>query len=70
MFEEKLAAVRLFAAQPQLVEYYTRCALNRGVQANDWSRGRRAIRYAEAFKRYVPYLGDLLPLTQLEGGKA
>ena len=67
VFEEKLAAVRLFAAQPQLVEYYTRCALNRGVQANDWSRGRRTIRYSEAFKRYVPYLGDLLPLTELEG---
>ena len=66
VFEQKIEAVKLFAAQPQLVEYYTRCALNRGVQANDWSRGRRPIKYAEGFKRYVPYLGDELPLTKLD----
>lgn len=65
VFEQKIKAVSLFAAQPQLIEYYTRCALNRGVQANDWSRGRRPIKYAEGFRRYVPYIGDELPLTQL-----
>lgn len=65
-FEKKIQAVKLFAAQPQLVEYYTRCAKNRGVQANDWSRGRRSIQYAEGFKRYVPYLGDCLPVSSLE----
>lgn len=65
VFEKKIEAVSKFAAQPQLVEYYTRCAVNRGVQATDWSRGRRVIKYAEAFRRYVPYLGDELPLTSL-----
>lgn len=65
VFEKKIEAVRKFAAQPQLIEYYTRCALNRGVQATDWARGRRNIKYAEAFKRYVPFLGDELPLTKL-----
>lgn len=65
VFEKKIEAIRRFAAQPQLVEYYTRCALNRGVQATDWARGRRVIRYAEGFKRYVPFLGDELPLTKL-----
>lgn len=66
VFERKIEVVKMFAAQPQLIEYYTRCALNRGVQANDWSRGRRPIKYAEGFKRYVPYLGDELPLTKLD----
>lgn len=65
VFEKKLDAIGRFKAQPQLVEYYTRCATNRGVQATDWARGRRKINYAEAFKRYVPYLGDYLPLTSL-----
>lgn len=69
VFEEKIQAIHLFEAQPQLVEYYTRCAKNRGVQANDWSRGRRAIQYAEGFKRYVPYIGDELPLTRLGGNE-
>jgi 4-oxalomesaconate hydratase len=65
VFEAKIEAIRKFEAQPQLVEYYTRCGLNRGVQASDWARGRRIIKYAEGFKRYVPYLGDELPLTVL-----
>lgn len=65
VFEKKMEAISLFKAQPQLTEYYTRCALNRGVQAADWARGRRNIRYAEAYKRYIPYLGDSLPLTSL-----
>lgn len=65
VFEEKMEAVRKFAAQPQLAEYYDRCAKKRGIQATDWSRGRRAVPYAEAFRRYVPYLGDMLPLTEL-----
>lgn len=62
-FEKKLEAIRCFAVQPQLVEYYTRCAENRGFEANDWARGRKKILYAEGFKRYTPYLGDGLPLS-------
>lgn len=65
VFEKKIEAVSQFRAQPQLVEYYTRCALNRGVQATDWARGRRQIQYAEAFNRYVPHVGDQLVLTEL-----
>lgn len=63
--EQKMEAVKLFKAQPQLVGYYENCAEQRGFQANDWSRGRRKIEYAEALKRYTPYLGDELPLTRL-----
>ena len=65
VFDEKIEAVKRFAVQPQLVDYYTRCALSRGAQAHDWARGRRTIKYAEAFKRYVPFVGDELPLTRL-----
>lgn len=63
VFERKIAAVAKFAVQPQLVEYYTRCALNRGVQAADWARGKRSVKYAEAYKRYSPHVADGLPLT-------
>lgn len=65
VIEQKIEAVKLFKAQPQLVGYYTNCAEQRGFQANDWSRGRRKIKYAEALKRYTPYLGDELPVTKL-----
>lgn len=65
VIDEKIRAVECFKAQPQLVEYYTRCAKQRGIQANDWSRGRRNIVYAEALKRCFPYLGDELPVSSL-----
>lgn len=63
IFEKKLQAIRSFNAQPQLVDYYTQCAVSRGFQANDWSRGRGKIIYAEGLKRCTPYLGDQLPLS-------
>jgi len=62
---EKLDAIRLFKAQPQLVGYYTKCAEERGFQANDWSRGRKKIRYAEGLKQHTPYLGNELPMSKL-----
>lgn len=65
VIQKKIEAVSLFKAQPQLVGYYTKCAQDRGFQANDWSRGRKLIRYAEGLKRYTPYLGDWLPLSGL-----
>ncbi len=65
VFERKIEAIQKFKAQPQLVEYYTRCAVNRGLQATDWARGRRTVRYAEAFGCYTPYLGDFLPVTTI-----
>lgn len=64
-FEKKLEAIRCFAAQPQLVDYYTRVAQIRGIQAADWARGRKRIEYAEAFVRYVPYVGKRLPLMEV-----
>ncbi len=64
-FERKTEAVRCFTMQPQLVQYYARCAENRGFDAHDWSRGRRKITYAEGYKRYTPYLGKGLPLSDL-----
>lgn len=71
VMDRKMEAVKLFKAQPQLVGYYEKCATDRGFQANDWSRGRRPIRYAEGLKRYTPYLGDQLPISRLaeEGPK-
>ena len=63
VFGKKIEAVRLFQAQPQLVNYYTTCAASRGFQASDWSRGRGKIAYAEGLKRYTPYLGNELPVS-------
>lgn len=61
-FETKMAAIGAFACQPQLVGYYTHFAMHRGFQAADWAK--RAIRYAEAFKRYIPHVGTTFPLTE------
>lgn len=65
VIDRKIEAVRMFKAQPQLVGYYTNAAESRGRQATDWSRGRKPIRYAEALKRYTPYLGNELPVSDL-----
>lgn len=70
VMDKKMEAVSCFKAQPQLMEYYKKCAEERGFQANDWSRGRRKIEYAEGLKRYTPYLGDDLPTSDLKEGKA
>lgn len=64
-FETKIEAVRQFRVQPQLIDYYTNSAVARGFQATDWSRGRGVIRYAEAFRRYTPYLGCELPQSSV-----
>ncbi len=68
VIEKKMTAVSSFKAQPQLMGYYRTCAKERGFQANDWSRGRKKIEYAEGLKRYTPYLGDELPISSLKGG--
>lgn len=66
VYEKKIEAVRLFESQPELVPFYRKCAANRGGQAADWARERgRAIPYAEAFYRYLPYVGTRLPLSDL-----
>jgi 4-oxalomesaconate hydratase len=59
----KIEAIKKFVSQPQLVEYYTRSGLHRGYQASDWSR--RPVKYAEGFKRYVPFVGTEFPLIEI-----
>lgn len=61
VFQIKLEAINLFTSQRTLAEPYTRYALQRGHQAGGWTK--RVIKYAEGFKRYVPYVGEMLPLT-------
>jgi len=47
------------AAQEYLWEYYTRVALNRGLQAARNSE-KKEIRYAEAYQRLFPEVTDTL----------
>jgi 4-oxalomesaconate hydratase len=62
VFERKIEAIRRFACQPQLVEYYTRFGQHRGFQASDWAR--QPVKFAEGFKRYNPWVGPEFPLIQ------
>ena len=52
VWEKKRAAFELMAAQEHLWEYYTRVALQRGVQAARNSSAK--IQYAEAYQRVFP----------------
>lgn len=60
--ESKMAAIGCFACQPQLGGYYDHFARHRGFQASSWSK--RTIVRAEAFKRYFPHVGRVLPLME------
>ena len=62
VYETKMEAIKKFVSQPQLVDYYTRFGLHRGFQASDWAR--RPVKYAEAFKRYIPFVGSEFPLIE------
>lgn len=62
VFETKLQAIRKFTSQQMLEDPYTRYALQRGFQASWWTK--RTVKYAEGFKRYIPYIGKMLPLTE------
>ena len=62
VFEQKMEAIRKFECQPQLVDYYTHFGMHRGFQASEWAR--RPIKQAEGFKRYTPFVGTALPLSQ------
>lgn len=61
VYETKVEAIRKFACQPQLGNYYEHFAKHRGFQATVWSK--KTITYAEGFKRLYPYVGGLLPET-------
>jgi 4-oxalomesaconate hydratase len=59
VWEKKRKAFELMAAQQHLLEYYTRVALNRGVQAARNSN-MKDIKYAEAYQRVFPQVTDVL----------
>lgn len=59
VWEKKRKAFELMAAQQHLWEYYTRVALNRGVQAARNSN-MKDIKYAEAYQRVFPQVTDVL----------
>lgn len=58
VWELKKKAMECMAAQEHLWEYYTRVALQRGVQATRNSD--RQVRYAEAYQRLFPQVADVL----------
>jgi 4-oxalomesaconate hydratase len=53
VWDKKRKAFEVLAAQEYLWEYYTRVALNRGVQAARNSE-KKHIKYAEAYQRLFP----------------
>ncbi|MEB3103837.1 PIG-L deacetylase family protein [Ferviditalea candida] len=55
-YEQKQAAMNCFKAQKHLIEYYGAKALMRGNQARRCS-GSNQYQYAEAFSRFLPYVG-------------
>ena len=58
VWEKKRAAFECMAAQEHLWEYYTRVALQRGVQAARNSD--RKVKYAEGFQRVFPQVAESL----------
>ncbi len=59
VWETKRKAFEVLAAQEYLWEYYTRVALNRGVQAARNSE-KKHIKYAEAYQRIFPQVTEYL----------
>jgi len=57
VWEKKRKAFELMAAQEYLWDYYTRVALNRGVQAARNSN-KKQIKYAEAYQRIFPHVTE------------
>jgi 4-oxalomesaconate hydratase len=56
VWDKKLAAIHAMAGQEHLWEYYTRVALQRGVQGKRNSG--RAMTYGEAYQRIFPLVTD------------
>jgi 4-oxalomesaconate hydratase len=59
VFEKKRAAFECLAAQEHLWEYYTRVALNRGIQGARNS-DHKDMKYGEAYQRVFPSVGGEL----------
>lgn len=62
VFEKKMEAIGKFECQPFLGNFYIHFAKHRAFQARVWSKN--DIQYAEGFKRFVPYVGKSLPLSE------
>lgn len=62
VFEQKQRAIAQFKCQPFLGDFYVHFARHRAFQARVWSKNN--IQYAEGFKRFVPYVGKSLPLSE------
>jgi 4-oxalomesaconate hydratase len=60
VFDVKIAALKELGTQKELVNYYTDYGLHRGWQARALS-GDSKIKYAEAFIRFRPWVGDFFP---------
>lgn len=56
------ALQKLTGGQPFLPDWYTQVALRRAHQASSFS-GNSDIKYAEAFERITPWVGDRLPIS-------
>lgn len=59
VWDKKRKTFEVMTAQEHLWEYYTKVALNRGVQAVRNS-GKKYIKYAEAFQRVFPHVTEEL----------
>lgn len=60
VFETKLRALRCFVSQSQLPGWYTELARRRAAQARGLTED-SAIEYAEAYKRFRPWVGKVFP---------
>ncbi|MBR1918060.1 MAG: PIG-L family deacetylase [Spirochaetales bacterium] len=63
VYEKKIEAVKCFYNQPELPSLYDPLAAQRAKEANDWVRTGTPISRAEGFNRYIPYVGQELPLS-------
>jgi 4-oxalomesaconate hydratase len=66
VFEQKMQACAKLVSQLKLTGSYSAYAERRGWQCTHWIK--RQIKYAEAFKRYVPYIGEWLPVSDYMSG--
>ena len=64
VYDRKVKALECFTTQPFLVEFYEKYALQRAAQAAGWTKNNNIL-YAEGFKRFVPWVGDIFPQRKL-----
>ncbi len=61
VFDVKLTALKELKTQETLPEWYTKYGELRAFQARNVAGGGKEIRYAEAFKRFTPWVGQAFP---------